>query len=129
MGRIGWMAAWCLAAVLLLAGAPAQAEMSDEELRGWFSCKECEVFAEGIGIASAAAIIAANPEGSAAKVAMSAVYHGMTDHYGHHMDLENFVHYTKSFLGPLSVAEFVIKYPKFVCCLFGKCSCSGYCDC
>ena len=55
---------------------------------------------------------------------MDVIYEGMDSHYGapSHMTTQKFIEETKDFLGPLSVAKFIIKYPRFVCYLFGKCS-------
>ena len=77
-----------------------------------------------IGIAAASAIIAADPEGAAAEKAMDVICHGMHNHYGgaHNMNLELFIRESKEFCGPLSVAKFIIEYPRFVCYLFGKCN-------
>jgi hypothetical protein len=100
------------------------------QVESWFSCKWCEVFAEAIGISVMAACIADNPGGSAAMVAYKTIYAAYSDKYGsHHMDLDEFIRRSKTFVSFGSTAWFVIHYPRFVCCLFGKCSCDSNCSC
>lgn len=119
-----------LALLLVPAASAGPAKPTDNaKVQSWFHCKLCEAFTEVIGVAAAAGIIAADPEGSAAATAMEAVYGGMHDKYGGGMDISEFMSRTKSFADPLSTAEFILAYPRFCCCLFGKCSCSGNCNC
>jgi len=107
--------------VVLLASAAPLALADDPHAEGWFSCYSCEAFTEVFGIVTAATLIAVDPEGAAAEEAMDVIFHGMHHYYGGDMNLQVFIRESKEFCGPLSVAKFVIEYPKFICYLFDKC--------